>query len=861
MDDPRPLYAQLRADDPVHYVAEYDAWALASFDAVWQVCKDTTNFTCTKGMPPTIGAAARARRGQHLPPPRPARAPAPATRARLRVHAGGRRAGRSGHPRHRPAMCSIPWSRAATASWMCSATTRRVVAGAGRRLQGRSSRRGRGACASPVRARLRARPRTEGHVGQNGEAMMQAFGYLHQLVTSARQDPAQARAISPRCSPHDRRRGRSPTTRSSATCHTILVTGSETTETTVAAAMYYLAQHPEQRAEVTRSDHSLIPHAFVETVRFDHPTDLLCRRWSTSVEVAGARRSRRPAPAAVVGSAAATRPSTNADRFDIHRRSERSLIFGHGQHKCIGEHIGVRMGTVMLEELIPASDSFEVDFERSRSRRGEFLKGFNRMPVEVVPCTRRTKARAASGRAGSRVNFTVDEDHEAIRDGVRGVCRDFDDAYWRQLRRRARVPVGVLRGDGRGRLGRHRHPRGVRRRGPGHHRGVDRAGGGRRLRRGHERLQRDPPVDLRDEPGRQARQRRDEATAYLPRVADGELHVAFGVTEPDAGTDTTAITHPGPTLDGDDYVVRGRKVWTTKAPYCEKVLLLVRTTPLEECARRTDGMTLLLADLQRPEVDITPDPQDRPQRGGRRARCATTTCAVPVSDRVGEEGQGFRYLLDGLNPERILIAAEALGIGRVAVAPGRRLRQRARRLRPADRPEPGHRLPAGRGLRRACTPPSWSIREAAWRYDHGLPCGEQANMAKLLAADAGLRRRPGHADPRRLRLRQGVRRRALLARGPADADRADHPGDGPQLPRRARPRPAPLATELFRQTPTSGRGAACDVCAGAYGVGVARDLAGQRGPRADERHRPAEHVEQLRQLVEAVAAQERARCG
>ena len=103
------------------------------------------------------------------------------------------------------------------------------------------------------------------------------------------------------------------------------------------------------------------------------------------------------------------------------------------------------------------------------------------------------------------------------------------------------------------------------------------------------------------------------AAEVLPRVATGELHVAFGVTEPDAGTDTTAIRTRA-VRDGDEYVVTGAKVWTTKAPYCEMCLLLVRTTPREECARPTDGMTLLLVDLQRPEVDITPDPEARPQR-------------------------------------------------------------------------------------------------------------------------------------------------------------------------------------------------------------------------------------------------------
>src|SRR4029077_14850701 len=152
---------------------------------------------------------------------------------------------------------------------------------------------------------------------------------------------------------------------------------------------------------------------------------------------------------------------------------------------------------------------------------------------------------------------------------------------------------------------------------------------------------------------------------YLPPVASGELHVAFGVTEPDAGTDTAAITTKAG-RDGDTYVVRGRKVWTTKAQDCQKVLLLVRTTPLEECAKRTGGMTLLLADLQRPEVDIVPI-----DKAGRNAVASCEVryddLPVPVTERVGEEGRGFHYLLDGLNPERILVASEALGIGKVSI--------------------------------------------------------------------------------------------------------------------------------------------------------------------------------------------------
>jgi acyl-CoA dehydrogenase len=221
---------------------------------------------------------------------------------------------------------------------------------------------------------------------------------------------------------------------------------------------------------------------------------------------------------------------------------------------------------------------------------------------------------------------------------------------------------------------------------------------------------------------------------YLPLVASGALHVAFGVTEPDSGTDTAAIRTRA-VRDGDHYVVRGQKVWTTKAQDCQKVLLLVRTTPLEECSRRTDGMTLLLADLQRPEVDIRPI-----AKAGRNAvaSCEVRYADLPValSDRVGEEGQGFRYLLDGLNPERILVASEALGIGRVALE--RAVAYASERVvfgRPIGQNQ-GISFPLAEAharLRAAAL----VVREAAWRYDRGLPCGEEANLAKWLAADAG----------------------------------------------------------------------------------------------------------------------------
>jgi len=220
---------------------------------------------------------------------------------------------------------------------------------------------------------------------------------------------------------------------------------------------------------------------------------------------------------------------------------------------------------------------------------------------------------------------------------------------------------------------------------------------------------------------------------YLPEVVAGRIHVAFGVTEPDAGTDTTATTTRA-ILDGDRYRVRGRKVWMTKAPYCQKVLLLVRTTPREEVEHKTHGLTLLLADLQSPQVTITPIP-----KVGRNAvvSCEVTfdDLEVPVDHRVGEEGRGFTYLLDGLNPERILIAAEALGIGRVALERAvAYANQRVVYGRPIGQNQ-GIAFPLADAYAHLHAA-ALVVREAGWRYDHGQPCGEQANLAKLLAADA-----------------------------------------------------------------------------------------------------------------------------
>jgi len=218
--------------------------------------------------------------------------------------------------------------------------------------------------------------------------------------------------------------------------------------------------------------------------------------------------------------------------------------------------------------------------------------------------------------------------------------------------------------------------------------------------------------------------------AFLPRACAGDLHVAFGVTEPDAGTDTAKITTRADPDGNGNYVVRGRKIWTSKALESEVVLLLARTGP----GAGLDGLSLFLADLDRRYVDIRAIPK--------MGRNAVASCEVAYDDlpvegwrRIGDEGKGWRYLLHGLNPERILLSAESTGIGTAAL---RRAVEYAKQRIVFDRPI---------GANQAISHPlaqahvqltaAWRLTtDAARRYDQGLECGEAANSAKFLAAEA-----------------------------------------------------------------------------------------------------------------------------
>jgi len=225
----------------------------------------------------------------------------------------------------------------------------------------------------------------------------------------------------------------------------------------------------------------------------------------------------------------------------------------------------------------------------------------------------------------------------------------------------------------------------------------------------------------------------DMKRRYLPRIAAGELTMAFGVTEPNAGSDSSRIETRA-RRKGDGWVVDGQKVWTSNAQRAQKYLLLARTSPRDE-SKPLRGMTLFFADLDRGACELR-----RIEKLGRAAVDSNEVfirgLQVADHDVIGQVGEGFYHLLESLNPERIVIAMEAAGIGRAALEIATRYaRERVVFGRPI-----GQNQAIAHPLARA-----WAELEAAellalkaaWLYDRGLPCGREANAAKLLAADAG----------------------------------------------------------------------------------------------------------------------------
>jgi len=228
----------------------------------------------------------------------------------------------------------------------------------------------------------------------------------------------------------------------------------------------------------------------------------------------------------------------------------------------------------------------------------------------------------------------------------------------------------------------------------------------------------------------------EQKTKHIPRLIAGLDKMCFAVTEPDAGLDTTSLTTRA-VRTNDGYVISGRKMWTTNAQRANKVLIIARTTPKDEVKRPTEGLSLFYTDFDRSRIEATPIP-----KMGRKAVESNAVFIddlhVPTEDLVGEEGRGFYYLLEGLNPERVLIGAEAVGLGRAAL---KRAAGYAKERVVFGRPI-GQNQGVAHPLARA-----WAELEAAnlmafkaaALHDAGRDCGAEANAAKYLGGEAGFR--------------------------------------------------------------------------------------------------------------------------
>jgi acyl-CoA dehydrogenase len=226
----------------------------------------------------------------------------------------------------------------------------------------------------------------------------------------------------------------------------------------------------------------------------------------------------------------------------------------------------------------------------------------------------------------------------------------------------------------------------------------------------------------------------EQKRRMLPPVASGSEKACFAVTEPNAGLETAKLQTRAERR-GDRYVINGAKIWISTAQVADKMLILTRTTPIEKARKPTDGLTLFYTALDRRFVEVR-----EIEKMGRKAvdsnQMFIDGLEVPIEDRIGEEGRGFEYILDGFNPERILVAVEAIGLGRAAL--------RRASLYAKERVVFGHPIGQNQAIQHPLAQ-CWMELEAAelmafkaaWQYDNGMPCGPAANAAKYLGAEAG----------------------------------------------------------------------------------------------------------------------------
>jgi acyl-CoA dehydrogenase len=336
------------------------------------------------------------------------------------------------------------------------------------------------------------------------------------------------------------------------------------------------------------------------------------------------------------------------------------------------------------------------------------------------------------------MNFDLTPEQEAIRDAISRVCSEFGDDYWLQHDREGGFPAGLHQALARdGWLG-IAMPEAFGGSGLGiteasiMMQAISESGAGMS---GASAIHMNifglnPVVVFGTE---------DQKRRHLPPLIAGKERACFAVTEPDTGLNTTKLKTKAERDPGNPntYRISGAKVWISTAQIAEKILILARTTPIEECRKPTEGLSLFYTDLDRRYVEIR-----EIEKMGRKAvdsnQLFLDGMPVPEADRIGEEGKGFEYILHGMNPERILIAAEAVGLGRVAIA--RSARYANERI-VFDRP-----IGKNQGVQHplaACwmdlEAANLMVFKAAALYDAGRPCGIEANAAKYLAAEACFR--------------------------------------------------------------------------------------------------------------------------
>jgi len=331
------------------------------------------------------------------------------------------------------------------------------------------------------------------------------------------------------------------------------------------------------------------------------------------------------------------------------------------------------------------------------------------------------------------MNFQLSAEQESIRDSIQKICRRFDDAYWLERDREGGFPeafanslakdgwLGICIPEQYGGSGLSIADAAVMMQ------TISRSGAGMSGASAvHINVFGLNPVVVF---GSEAQKQR-----MLPPMARGEVKTCFAVTEPNTGLNTTQLRTRAQRR-GDRYVVNGSKVWISTAQVAQKVLLLARTTPLEEVEKPTHGLTLFYTDLDRSRIEVR-----EIEKMGR--KCVDSNelfiedFEIPVEDRIGEEGRGFEYILHGMNPERVLIAAEAVGLGQLALERATAYaNERVVFNRPIGQNQ-GIQHPLARNWIELEA--AWlMVMQAAWQYDSGLPCGAAANAAKYLAGEAG----------------------------------------------------------------------------------------------------------------------------